>query len=119
MLEADRAALFVVDRVQGALWSKIAEGAQRGTIRVPLSARSIAGAVALSGDAVCVRDAHADPRFDPSVDRKERTRTRGLLAARFFSIRKVFRYRAAAAMMPLCFCAATDSSWRSLKKVFH
>ena len=104
MLEADRAALFVVDRVQGALWSKIAEGAQRGTIRVPLSARSIAGAVALSGDAVCVRDAHADPRFDPSVDRKERTRTRGLLAARSIILELTVLPRSSGNDAPVLLC---------------
>lgn len=47
-------------------------------LRVPINA-GIAGFVARSGDAVNVRDAHDDPRFDPSWDERTGFRTMAVL----------------------------------------
>lgn len=80
LLDADRASLFLLDEARGELWSKAARGL-RGEpveIRVPRGV-GIAGAVAESGQVVNLLDAHADPRFDPSADRRTGYRTRSLL----------------------------------------
>jgi adenylate cyclase len=77
-LEADRSSLFLLDRQQGELWSKIAQGAEIAEIRVPLGA-GIVGYVAQTGETVNLADAYADPRFNRAVDRRTGYRTRSLL----------------------------------------
>ncbi len=49
-----------------------------GEICLPLGA-GIAGTVAVTGEPINIPDAYADPRFDPSVDRRTGHRTRNLL----------------------------------------
>ena len=78
IMSADRSTLFLVDRERGELWSKIAQGIDLQEIRVPLG-QGIAGAVALTGETVNIPDAHADPRFNPDVDRRTGYRTRTIL----------------------------------------
>jgi putative ABC transport system ATP-binding protein len=82
LLEAERASIFLVDPARRELWSKYAQGEGRAgiEIRVPLDA-GIAGAVATSGNALNIPDAHADPRFDDRVDRATGFRTRSVLCA--------------------------------------
>ena len=41
--------------------------------------QGLAGAVAKTGEAICIDDAYADPRFNPEVDRRTGYRTRSLL----------------------------------------
>jgi putative ABC transport system ATP-binding protein len=79
-LAADRATIFVIDRAQGMLWSKIAHhpGEAPLDIRIPMT-RGIAGHVASTGETVNIPDVTADPRFDPSVDRETGYRTRSIL----------------------------------------
>jgi putative methionine-R-sulfoxide reductase with GAF domain len=79
LLDAERASLFLVDREQQQLVLHVAQDApQAGTIRIPL-ASGIAGAAAITGRAVRVADAYADPRFNPEVDRATSFRTRSVL----------------------------------------
>ena len=54
------------------------------TIRVPLD-KGIAGAVAVSGHLLNIRDVYNDPRFNPDVDKKTGYRTRSVLTAPMFS----------------------------------
>ncbi len=77
LLGADRATLFLLDEERGELWSKVAAGAA-GVIRIPRGS-GIAGAVAASGRTLNVPDAHADLRFDASVDRASGYTTRSIL----------------------------------------
>jgi HD-GYP domain-containing protein (c-di-GMP phosphodiesterase class II) len=84
VVEADRCTLFVADRERGELWSKAAMGT--GEIRVPLGA-GLAGAVAAAGTALRLDDAHADPRFNPAVDRATGYRTRSVLAVPMWNTR--------------------------------
>jgi len=77
LLGADRATLFLLDEERGELWSKVAAGAE-GVIRIPRGS-GIAGAVAASGRTVNVANAHADLRFDASVDRASGYTTQSLL----------------------------------------
>jgi putative ABC transport system ATP-binding protein len=80
MLHAERASLFLVDPAQGRLRSLIAHHTDDRplVIEVPLS-QGIAGHAARTGEVVNVADAYADPRFDPSIDRRTGFRTRALL----------------------------------------
>jgi putative ABC transport system ATP-binding protein len=80
ILEADRATLFLVDRVRNELWSKVAggDGERQLEIRIPLSS-GIAGHVARTGSTRNIPDAYDDPLFNPSVDRATGYRTRSIL----------------------------------------
>jgi adenylate cyclase len=78
VMNADRCTLFLVDRVTGGLWSKVAQGAEMSEIRVPRG-MGVAGHVALTGETVNIRDAYQDPRFNPEVDRRTGYRTRTIL----------------------------------------
>ena len=90
VLNADRATLFLVNREQGLLTSRIAHGGQDGkslTIRIPITA-GIAGRVALTGKPVNVPDAYSHPDFNRSVDESTGYRTRSILCAPIFDRRK-------------------------------
>jgi len=78
VMNADRCTLFLVDRVTGGLWSKVAQGPNLSEIRVPRG-MGIAGHVAVTGETVNIRDAYQDPRFNPEVDRRTGYRTRTIL----------------------------------------
>ncbi len=79
LLNAERASLFLVDRVQQQLVLRVAEDSPDGeTVRIPLTS-GIAGAAAATGKVVRVADAYADPRFNPEVDRLTGFRTRSML----------------------------------------
>lgn len=66
-LNADRSTLFLIDRREGELWSKIALGLGIAEIRMPSTA-GLAGYVATSGETVNIADAYADPRFNQEID---------------------------------------------------
>ncbi len=76
LVDCDRATVFLVDRENGELWSKVALGADE--IRFPLGT-GIAGTVAATGRTVNIPDAYADPRFNQDVDRRTGYRTHNLL----------------------------------------
>jgi adenylate cyclase len=77
-LEADRASLFLVDRVRGELWSKVAHGLATEELRFPMT-RGIAGQVATTGEIVNTPDAYKHPAFNPEFDQKTGYRTRSML----------------------------------------
>jgi len=77
-MNADRASLFLVDKVTGELWSKVAEGEKSREIRIPLD-KSIAGWVARNEQIVNIPEAYKDARFNPDVDRRTNYRTRSVL----------------------------------------
>jgi adenylate cyclase len=78
VLRAERSSLFLLDRESGELWSKVAQGAEVAEIRFPRSL-GLAGFVAETGEALNIRDAYKDPRFNPEVDRRTGFHTRGVL----------------------------------------
>ena len=78
VMQAERATLFLLDRVQNQLWSLVAEAEGRRQIRVPADA-GLAGWVVQNGQVLNVPDAYADARFNPDVDRKTGYRTRNVL----------------------------------------
>jgi len=76
-MNCDRATIFLYDREQDELYSKVATGT--GEIR--FSARlGIAGDAARSGSIVVVPDAYADPRFNQDIDRQTGYRTRNIIS---------------------------------------
>jgi adenylate cyclase len=80
ILRADRSTLFILDRQNGQLWSRVAQGADMVEIRLPIG-RGIAGTVAATGETINIPDAYRDPRFDQSVDKRTGYRTRTILCA--------------------------------------
>ncbi|APF18464.1 HDIG domain-containing protein [Caldithrix abyssi DSM 13497] len=76
-LNAERCTVFLIDFERDELWSKIAMGVQE-EIRFSLD-KGIAGHVARTGEILNIKDAYADPRFNPEVDKKTGYRTRNLL----------------------------------------
>jgi adenylate cyclase len=80
LMQADRSTLFLLDREQGQLWSKVetADGSTLMEIRIPAD-RGIAGYVASTGQSLNIPNAYEDPRFDPSTDKRTGYRTRNIL----------------------------------------
>jgi len=76
--ECERGALFLLDRVNGELFSVMAEGLEGQNIHLSLNL-GIAGLVAITGQELNIPDAYADPRFDKRTDEKTGYRTRCLL----------------------------------------
>jgi adenylate cyclase len=77
-LDAERAALFLYDRDDGELFSRVLLGDGVTEIRMPTTA-GIAGAVFSSGIAEIIPDAYRDARFNPEIDRRTGYRTRNIL----------------------------------------
>ncbi len=78
LLAADRASIFLLDKVRNELWSKVALGSEQ---ILRFDARlGIAGTAALTGQTINVRDAYRDPRFYNAIDSDTGYRTRTLLA---------------------------------------
>jgi Nif-specific regulatory protein len=76
LLAADRASIFLLDREKNELWSQVALGSQP----IRFDARlGIAGAAALTGQVINVKDAHEDSRFNKEVDVRTGYRTRSML----------------------------------------
>jgi len=86
LLEAERAAIFLLDRTTGQLWAKTALGVSE-SIRFD-SRLGIAGAVLVSGKNIIVEDAYNSPLFYPSVDSKTGFQTRNILTVPLRNIRR-------------------------------
>lgn len=80
LVSADRATLYLLDDARGELVSRVVTGHQVRSIRVRVG-HGIAGAVAQTGKAIRVKDAYADPRFEPEWDALTGYRTESMLAA--------------------------------------
>jgi len=87
LLDAERATVFEYDAAADQLFTTVAHGLacdpqeehpQLREIRMP-STKGLAGEAAHSRKIINVPDAHADPRFNPDVDKKTGFRTRSLL----------------------------------------
>lgn len=78
LVEAERASIFLLDPEQRELWSKVALGSSE---IIRFDARlGIAGAAAMTGETINVREAKQDPRFYPGIDARTKYRTRNVLA---------------------------------------
>ncbi|MBD2099287.1 GAF domain-containing protein [Leptolyngbya sp. FACHB-261] len=86
LMQADRSTLFLLDREHNELWSKVAQGKNGALLEIRIPAnKGIAGFVASTGRTLNIPDAYADPRFDPSTDRKSGYRTRNMLCMPVFN----------------------------------
>jgi serine phosphatase RsbU (regulator of sigma subunit) len=79
-VDAERGTVYLMSSDGAEIWSRVASGGQKLEIRLPLG-KGIAGAVARSGETIRIDDAYADPRFDPTTDRRTGFRTRSILCA--------------------------------------
>jgi sigma-B regulation protein RsbU (phosphoserine phosphatase) len=77
---ADRGTVFLLSDDRKEIWSRVVTGDARLDIRLPVG-KGIAGAVAETGETIRIPDAHEDPRFDASWDKKSGYRTRQILCA--------------------------------------
>jgi adenylate cyclase len=80
VLHAERSSLLLLDPQTDELWSKQAEGIDGMEIRFPSTA-GLAGHVVYTGRVLNVRDAYADPRFNPAFDRATGFLTKSMLCA--------------------------------------
>jgi signal transduction histidine kinase len=81
LLDAERAAVYVVDRERSEVWSRILTDSEIREIRLPLDGRGLASVVARGGDVLRIDDPYGDPRFDASIDARTGYRTRSMLVA--------------------------------------
>ncbi|MCX6138538.1 MAG: SpoIIE family protein phosphatase [Ignavibacteriales bacterium] len=78
LVDADRGTLYLIDEKKNELWSQVLTGEGLVDIRLPMGT-GIAGYVAESGETLNIRDAYAEPRFYPDVDRKSGYVTKSIL----------------------------------------
>jgi len=78
LLEADRAALYLLDKAAGELYSAVALGLTDKAIRLKLH-QGVSGMVATTGKSILLTDAYADPRFYRGVDELTGYRTQQIL----------------------------------------
>jgi sigma-B regulation protein RsbU (phosphoserine phosphatase) len=79
-VDADRGTVFLVSDDRTEIWSRVVAGDSSLVIRQPLG-KGISGTVAATGETIRIADAHRDPRFDASWDKKSGYRTRQILCA--------------------------------------
>ncbi len=77
VLGVDRGTVYLFDPAANVLRSKIATGDL--TIELPIG-KGIAGACAATREPINIDDCHADPRFNPEIDRQTGYRTRAMLS---------------------------------------
>lgn len=86
VMEADRSSLFLYDKENNELWSKIAQGLKEGEeIRFPVGV-GIAGEVAEKKDIANIPDAYEDPRFNQAFDKASNYRTKSVLCMPMISV---------------------------------
>lgn len=78
ILEVDRGTLYLLDPDRQEIWSRIITGDGMKEIRLPYGS-GLAGAVAVSGEAIILDDVYKDPRFNPANDQKTGYVTRSML----------------------------------------
>jgi transcriptional regulator with GAF, ATPase, and Fis domain len=86
LIEAERAAIFLLEKNTGQLWAKTAIGVSEA-IRFD-SRLGIAGAVLMSGKNIIVDDAYNSPLFYASIDSKTGFQTRNVLSVPLRNIRR-------------------------------
>lgn len=77
LVSADRCTVWLIDRKNGKIWSKVAHGMDR--MEIPIT-KGIAGYVAKTGEHLVINDAYNDDRFDQQVDIDSGYHTKNILA---------------------------------------
>lgn len=76
LIVADRCTLWLWDRANNQLWTKVAHGVDE--IRIPANT-GLVGAAVYSGEPIVIDDAYLDSRFNPDVDKRTGYRTKAVL----------------------------------------
>jgi len=66
-IQADRCSVFLYDRKNNELWSKVALGMDSQEIRFPAD-KGLAGHVVKTGETINIKDAYVDERFNKEID---------------------------------------------------
>ena len=77
-LNADRCTVFLFDKENNELYSKVATGLDTKELRIPAT-KGLAGHVVQTGETINIKDAYNDNRFNPDVDKKTGYRTKNML----------------------------------------
>ena len=77
-MNADRCTIFLYDKENNELYSKVATGLDTKELRIPAD-KGIAGHVVKTGETINIKDAYNDKRFNPDVDKKTGYRTKTIL----------------------------------------
>jgi len=80
VLKADRGTIFLLDYDTHELWSRVGSLGEVSEIRFPAD-KGIAGYVAQKAEVVNIKDAYADARFNPEIDKKTGYHTKTILCA--------------------------------------
>jgi len=78
VLDADRCTVFLLDKLNNELVSKIALGMGTQELRFPAD-KGLAGYVAQNGEVVNIKDAYSDARFNQDVDKETGYKTNTVL----------------------------------------
>lgn len=66
-IQADRCSVFLFDKKNNELWSKVALGMDSQEIRFPAN-KGLAGHVIKTGETINIKDAYSDERFNKEID---------------------------------------------------
>lgn len=77
-IQADRCTVFLYDKNNNELWSKVALGMENSEIRFPAD-KGLAGHCVKTGETINIKDAYNDSRFNPEVDNKTGYKTKTIL----------------------------------------
>jgi putative nucleotidyltransferase with HDIG domain len=84
-LDADRSTLFIIDWDRMELWTKFAEGLDRGEIKIQLK-MGLVGISVFTKKIVNVANAYHDPRFNSKIDEITGYRTESVLSVPVFDL---------------------------------
>lgn len=77
-IQADRCSVFLYDKKNNELWSKVALGMDSEEIRFPAN-KGLAGHVVKTGETINIKDAYLDDRFNPEIDNQTGYKTKTIL----------------------------------------
>lgn len=77
-IQADRCSVFLYDRKNNELWSKVALGMDSQEIRFPAD-KGLAGHVVKTGETINIKDAYNDERFNKEIDLQTGYKTKTIL----------------------------------------
>jgi HD-GYP domain-containing protein (c-di-GMP phosphodiesterase class II) len=77
-IQADRCSVFLYDKKNNELWSKVALGMDSQEIRFPAD-KGLAGHVVKTGETINIKDAYCDERFNKEIDLQTGYKTKTIL----------------------------------------
>ena len=77
-MQADRCTVYLYDKENDELWSKVALGLGSTELRFK-SNQGLAGHVFQTGETINIKDAYSDPRFNKNIDKETGYRTKTIL----------------------------------------